>query len=86
MVELNETNLIMQHATPYSLAILDEFGRGTSTHGLAIYTVDFCTNNINRWVCFGLCCAEPFIRYPFSLIALFSLFSYVLHLTSAYII
>eukprot|EP00026_Physarum_polycephalum_P001309 Phypoly_transcript_01310.p1 GENE.Phypoly_transcript_01310~~Phypoly_transcript_01310.p1 ORF type:complete len:1159 (+),score=151.61 Phypoly_transcript_01310:505-3477(+) len=32
MVELNETNLIMQHATPYSLAILDEFGRGTSTH------------------------------------------------------
>ena len=34
MVELNETNLIMQHATPHSLAILDEFGRGTSTHGM----------------------------------------------------
>ncbi|KAG1234461.1 hypothetical protein G6F68_018982 [Rhizopus microsporus] len=48
MVELTETSKILQEATPRSMVILDELGRGTSTHdGYAIaYAVlhNLCTH------------------------------------------
>lgn len=53
MVEMNEVAYILNHATPKSLVILDEIGRGTSTFdGLSIaWAVVEFINNQNRIGC-----------------------------------
>eukprot|EP01117_Protostelium_nocturnum_P016326 TRINITY_DN6438_c0_g1_i1.p1 TRINITY_DN6438_c0_g1~~TRINITY_DN6438_c0_g1_i1.p1 ORF type:complete len:1543 (-),score=515.42 TRINITY_DN6438_c0_g1_i1:107-4735(-) len=49
MMELNETEVILRHATPNSLVILDELGRGTSTfdgYSLAFGVLDHFSKNL----------------------------------------
>ncbi|EEP82874.1 hypothetical protein UREG_07739 [Uncinocarpus reesii 1704] len=55
MVELSETSDILKQATPRSLVILDELGRGTSTHdGVAIAqaVLDYMVRNIRSLTLF----------------------------------
>jgi len=54
-VELHETSLLMKCCTEKSLVILDEFGRGTSTHdgvSLAYATLHYLVNNLNPFTIF----------------------------------
>ncbi|KXL50214.1 hypothetical protein M433DRAFT_156423 [Acidomyces richmondensis BFW] len=55
MVELSETSDILKQATPRSLVILDELGRGTSTHdGVAIAqaVLRYCTSELQSLTLF----------------------------------
>jgi len=54
-VELHETSLLMSSCSKKSLVILDEFGRGTSTHdgvSLAYATLHHLVNNLNPFTIF----------------------------------
>ncbi len=56
MVEMEETATILHHATPHSLVILDEIGRGTSTYdGLAIAraVVEYLHNEVRARTLFA---------------------------------
>jgi DNA mismatch repair protein MSH6 len=56
MVELLETANILKHATPNSLVILDELGRGTSTfdgYSIAYSVLDYLTKQIKCRVLFS---------------------------------
>lgn len=55
MVELSETSDILKQSTRRSLVILDELGRGTSTHdGVAIAhaVLDYVVNDLKSMVLF----------------------------------
>ena len=56
MVEMKEVSYILKHATPQSLLILDEIGRGTSTFdgmSIARAVIDYCLKNIHAMTLFA---------------------------------
>lgn len=70
MVELHETSDIMKQATSKSLVILDELGRGTSTHdgqAIAFAVLDHFikeTQSITLFVTHYPCIGKLEIKYP----------------------
>jgi len=56
MVEMNETASILKEATPRTLILLDEIGRGTSTYdgmSIARSVVEYLQRNIRAWTLFS---------------------------------
>lgn len=70
MVELHETSTIMKYATPKSLVILDELGRGTSTHdgqAIAYAVLDYFIRQIRSITLFVThypCIGQLKTEYP----------------------
>lgn len=62
MEELSEASEIISRATEHSLVILDELGRGTSTHdGIAIAyaTLEYFIRDVSYPVCLSYCLPSP---------------------------
>lgn len=62
MEELSEASEIISRATEHSLVILDELGRGTSTHdGIAIAyaTLEYFIRDVSYPVCLSYCLSSP---------------------------
>lgn len=56
MVEMKEVSYILKHATPRSLLILDEIGRGTSTFdgmSIARAVIEYCLKHVHAWTLFA---------------------------------
>ena len=56
MVEMKEVSYILKHATPHSLLILDEIGRGTSTFdgmSIARAVIEYCLQHVHALTLFA---------------------------------
>lgn len=56
MVEMNETASILREATPRTLIVMDEIGRGTSTYdgmSIARSVLEYINNNLGSWTLFS---------------------------------
>lgn len=56
MVEMKEVSYILKHATPQSLLILDEIGRGTSTFdgmSIAQAVIEYCLHHVHAMTLFA---------------------------------
>lgn len=56
MVEMNETATILKEATPQTLVVLDEIGRGTSTFdgmSIARSVLEYINHHLNSWTLFS---------------------------------
>ena len=62
MVEMKEVSYILKHATPHSLLILDEIGRGTSTFdgmSIARAVIEYCLQHVHALTLFATHYHEP---------------------------